>query len=430
MSQFEPEFQQAASQIEKSIQPYLKQHPEIVESGILDRIKMPDRIIQFKVTWMDDNNKLRVNTGYRVQFNNAIGPYKGGIRFNKNVNLSIMKFLAYEQVFKNALTGLPMGGAKGGADFDPSDKSPGEIMRFTQAFMDELVKHIGPTLDVPAGDLGVGHQEIGYMMGHYKKLTGRSEGVFTGKPVVGGGSVNRTEATGYGLLYIMERALVDLDEKLEGKKVLVSGSGNVGLHAAEKAADLGAIVRGISNIHGTLIDEIGLDTELIKELRQEGSHNLEKYVETYPHAEFFPDNKHIYTETCDMFLFCATQNEAGLDEVKTLIEKGCRFIGEGANMPLSNEAQDYLLEKGILYIPGKAANAGGVSVSLFEMSQNATFLPWTASEVDKRLRQVMNHIYVTISETAKEYGAPNNFVLGANVAGFKKVVESMNLQGY
>lgn len=430
MSQFEPEFNQAVEEIEKSIQPYLDQHPEIVQSGILDRLKVPDRSIIFKVTWMDDNNQLQVNTGYRVQFNNCLGPYKGGIRFDASVNLSIMKFLAYEQIFKNALTGLPMGGGKGGSDFNPRDKSEGEIQRFCQAYMTELVKYIGPNMDIPAGDIGVRAREIGFMLGQYKRLTGLSDGVLTGKPLTSGGSRLRPEATGYGLLYILEYAMDDFDASIQGQRVLISGAGNVGLHAAEKAAQLGAKVIGISDINGVLFDEVGLDIPLLKALKFDDNKELYDYVDIYPHSSYVNDRNKIYYQETDIFLFCATQNEASLDEVKALIESGCKFMAEGANMPLTNEAQDYVLESGILYLPGKAANAGGVSVSLMEMSQNATFLPWQNHEVDLQLKHIMEDIYDLISKTAKEYNQPHNFVLGANIAGFRKVVEAMKQQGF
>ncbi len=430
MSKYEPEFQQAVEEIEKSIQPYLDQHPEIVESGIVERLKVPDRSIIFKVTWMDDNNKLQVNTGYRVQFNNSIGPYKGGIRFHPTVNLSIMKFLAYEQIFKNALTGLPMGGGKGGSDFDPKGKSVAEIMRFCQAYMIELSKYLGPNMDVPAGDIGVGQREVGFMLGQYKRLTGLSNGVLTGKPLSSGGSILRPEATGYGLLYILEYAMDDFNESISEKEVLVSGAGNVGMHAAEKAAQLGAKVVGISNVSGTLLDEVGLDIPLLKKIAYEEDGDISDYVTVYPHAKYYPDNKQIYQQKCDIFLFCATQNEADESDVRILLDNGCQFMAEGANMPLTNEAQDLVLASDILYLPGKAANAGGVSVSLMEMSQNSSFMPWFAHEVDRHLRNIMENIYNTISKTAKEYNQPRNFVLGANIAGFKKVVDAMNQQGF
>lgn len=426
---FEPEFKQAVDEIYKSIQPYLDQHPEIKESGLLDRLVIPDRCIIFRVTWMDDQNRLQVNTGYRVQFNNALGPYKGGLRFTPNVNLSIMKFLAFEQVFKNALTNLGMGGAKGGSDFNPKGKSEGEIQRFCQAYMSELYKYIGPRMDVPAGDMGVGAREIGYMVGAYKQLTGNSEGFITGKPLLSGGSLIRPEATGYGLLYFVDRALHDHNESIERKTVCVSGTGNVGIHAAEKAVALGAKVIGTNNITGTLIDEVGIDVPLLKRMVYINKEPLQNYLNVYPDAVFIEDTKALYQQKCDVMLFCATQNEADEQEVKTLIDNGCICMGEGANMPLTSAAMDYVAKSGIIHLPGKAANAGGVAVSLMEMSQNATYMPWSSGEVDHQLRDVMMSIYDDVAKTAKEYGQPDNYVLGANITAFRRIVEVMRQQG-
>lgn len=429
MTVLEPEFQQAVDEVYSSIQPYLDKHPEVKESGILERLMIPDRSIIFRVTWMDDNHQLQVNTGYRVQFNNALGPYKGGLRFNPNVNLSIMKFLAFEQIFKNALTNLGIGGAKGGSDFNPKGKSDGEILRFCQAYMNELYRYLGPNIDVPAGDMGVTAREIGYLFGHYKTLSHAFEGIITSKPLISGGSLLRPEATGYGLLYFVERALGDKGDSLEGKRVLVSGSGNVGLHAAEKAMQLGAHVVAISDVDGTLIDEVGLDINVLKRIKIKERGTLSDYRNVYKDATYIPDNTRLYYQKCDVMLFCATQNEADVPEVEALIENGCILIAEGANMPLTNEAIKVVLDSQLTYLPGKAANAGGVGVSLMEMSQNATFMPWSEAEVDRQLKKMMMRIYDDISDTAKEYGDKGNFVLGANITAFKRVVEAMNQQG-
>lgn len=429
MKPHEPEFQQAIDEVFRSIKPLLDQHPEIQESGILERIVVPDRCFIFRVTWMDDNGRRQVNTGYRVQFNNALGVYKGGTRFTPNLNLSIVKFLAFEQTFKNALTNLGMGGAKGGADFDPKGKSDGEIQRFCQAYMNELYKYIGPTSDVPGGDMGVGAREIGYMVGQYKQLSGSAESIFTGKPLLSGGSLLRPEATGYGLLYFVERCLMDHDETFENKNVLVSGAGNVGIHAAEKAEALGCKVIGISDKEGTLIDRSGLDINHLKKVNILQRLPLEDYLETHQDATYIPDSKRLYQEPCDIMLFCATENEADVEDVKALIDNGCKLMAEGANMPLTNEALAYVHEKKVIHLPGKAANAGGVATSLMEMSQNATFMPWPKGDVDNQLRHVMMTIYDEVSKAAQEFGDPHNYDMGANIASFRRVIQAMQQQG-
>lgn len=426
------EFEQAFLEVQESIEPYLEKHPELVKEKLMDRIRIPDRVIMFKVTWMDDNNQLQVNTGYRVQFNNALGTYKGGFRFHPNVNLDVMKFLAFEQIFKNALTGLDIGGAKGGSDFDPKGKSEGEIQRFCQAFMSQVYTYIGPDMDVPAGDMGVGAREIGYMIGEYKRLTHRSNGFITGKPQNLMGSLLRPEATGYGLCYITERAMKGQGHVMKGKRVLVSGAGNVGLHAAEKAAAMGAIVVGMSSSAGAIYDPNGLDIEEVKRQRIETNDHICAYAEHHPGAQCLLESKALFTKPCDVMLFCATQNEADIDDVKVLYENGCRVFGEGANMPLTLEATNFMLEHQdqLIYLPGKAANAGGVAVSALEMSQNAGRVKWTSEEVDALLQNIMNNIYEEISFTAKQYNQPNNFVLGANITAFDKVVQAMKQQGY
>lgn len=425
----QPEFFQAVQEVFSSLSCAVDQDPSLTKAGIFERLIEPDRIITFRVNWTDDAGNVQVNRGYRVQYNNAIGPYKGGIRFNPTVNLSIMKFLAFEQVFKNSLTGLPMGGGKGGSDFDPRGKSDKEIMRFCQSFMFELAKYIGADTDVPAGDMGVGSREIGYMYGQYKRLTNVHTGVLTGKALHSGGSLARPEATGYGLCYYTEKMLNDKGESFNGKKVLVSGAGNVATYANQKATQLGATVIGMSDITGTIYDENGIDYKIIKKLAEEERATVAKYCEYVPTATFTPDPKNLWKIKADIALPCATQNEIDVNDAAKLIENGVFAVAEGANMPSTLDAIHLFQEKGILFGPAKAANAGGVATSGLEMSQNSQRLSWTFEEVDAKLKQIMENIYFTTAKTAKDFDQEGNLVLGANIAGFKKVADAMKWQG-
>jgi glutamate dehydrogenase (NADP+) len=426
----QPEFLQAVEEFFGSMEFIVEQDPKIQAQSILERMVVPERSISFRVAWVDDHGKIQVNTGYRVQFNSAIGPYKGGIRFAPNVNESVMKFLGFEQTFKNSLTGLPMGGGKGGSDFDPRGKSDGEIMRFCQSFMTELYRHIGSNTDVPAGDLGVGAREIGYMYGMYHKLQNESTGTFTGKGLSYGGSLGRKEATGSGLLYFVQEMMKAFrKDTLEGKRLIVSGSGKVGKHAAVKAHELGAKVVAISDINGFIHDKNGLDVPLIDILSEEKGECTLEYKKRHPEVEFTPDPKKMWFTTCDIALPCATQNEIYLDHAEALVKNGCYLVAEGANMPTTLEATQFLIGKGILFAPGKAANAGGVAVSGLEMSQNAQHLSWSAKDVDNRLKGIMEDIFRKCHETAAKYGQPQNLVLGANIAGFLKVYDAMMAQG-
>ena len=426
----EPEFINAVEEFFDSMDYIVETDKNIEKLGILERLVVPERVFQFRVPWVDDNGKVHVNTGYRVQFNSAIGPYKGGMRFHPSVNLSILKFLAFEQTFKNSLTGLPMGGGKGGADFDPRGKSDGEIMRFCQSFMAELYPFLGPDTDVPAGDLGFGAREVGYMYGMYKKLKHENTGMFTGKGLSYGGSKGRTEATGYGLLYFVKEMLQCFKgETLEGKKVIVSGSGKVAKYAALKAKEFGATVVAMSDINGWISDPNGLDVDFIKEVSELNGECTKPYVEKYPNV-LHGDNTHdIWKVPCDIALPCATQNEINLDDAKALKANGCYMLVEGANMPTALNAIHYLEENGVLFAPGKASNAGGVAVSGLEMSQNAMHLSWTYEEVDEKLQGIMKNIFKMCYETAAKYGQPTNISLGANIAGFLKVYDAMKLQG-
>ncbi|WBY64740.1 MAG: hypothetical protein ACFWUD_08650 [Thermocaproicibacter melissae] len=424
----QPEFIQAASVVLKSLEPVVESNPKYQKAGILERITEPDRQIMFRVAWTDDAGRVQVNRGYRVQFNNAIGPYKGGLRFHPSVNLSIIKFLGFEQVFKNSLTGLPIGGGKGGSDFDPKGKSDREIMAFCQSFMTELYRHIGPDVDVPAGDIGVGGREIGYLYGQYKRITNHYEGVLTGKGIPYGGSLARTEATGYGLLYFLEAMLKANGKSLEGKTVVISGAGNVAIYACEKAQQLGAKVVTLCDSNGWIYDPDGIDLAAVKEIKEVRRARIREYVNDHPHAEYH-EGHGVWSVPCDIALPCATQNELGLEDVKELVKNGCFAVAEGANMPTTIEAEKYLQENGVLYAPGKASNAGGVAVSALEMSQNSQRLSWTFEEVDNKLKQIMNGIFNNVSSAAKEYGMPNNYVAGANIAGFLKVADAMVSQG-
>ncbi len=424
------EFLQAVEEFFGSMELLVEQDPNIEKNSILERIVVPERTIAFRVTWTDDKGIIHVNNGYRVQFNSAIGPYKGGIRFSPTVNESIMKFLGFEQTFKNSLTGLPMGGAKGGADFDPRGRSDKEIERFCQSFIAELSRHIGPNRDVPAGDLGVGAREIGYMYGMYKKMNNEFTGTFTGKGISFGGSLGRKEATGYGLLYFVQQMHKAFrNDTLVGKRVIISGSGKVGKHAAVKANSLGAKLVAISDINGFIHDPKGLDVELIDRLSEEKGECTLEYKRMYPHVEFKPDPKQMWFTPCDIALPCATQNEIYIEHAEALVKNGCYLVAEGANMPTTLEATKYLIEKGILFAPGKAANAGGVAVSGLEMSQNAQHICWTFEEVDNKLKAIMESIFQKCHETASKFGQPQNLVLGANIAGFLKVYDAMIAEG-
>ncbi|MBO4540851.1 MAG: NADP-specific glutamate dehydrogenase, partial [Bacilli bacterium] len=391
---------------------------------------VPERIIQIRVPWVDDQGKIQVNTGYRVQFNSAIGPYKGGMRFDKSVNLSILKFLGFEQTFKNSLTGLPMGGGKGGSDFDPRGKSDGEVMRFCQSFMAELYRHIGPDTDVPAGDLGFGAREIGYMFGYYKKLKNEWSGVFTGKNISYGGSLYRPEATGYGLLYFVEEMLrTYFQDDIKGKKVIISGSGKVGSMAAKKAKELGAIVVGMSDINGCVYDPDGLDVDEIIELAKAKGEFFHDYQKKHPNVKASPISRDLWNVPCDIALPCATQGEINLENAKQLKKNGCYLVAEGANMPCDLEAIRFFNSNDVIFSPGKASNAGGVAVSGLEMSQNAMHLSWSAEEVDEKLKGIMKNIFQQCYETASKYNQPKNLALGANIAGFLTVSDAMLAQG-
>ena len=429
-NQGEKEFLQAAREIFDSLRPVFLKHPEYIHNGILERITEPDRVITFRVAWEDDTGKVQVNRGFRVQFNNSLGPYKGGIRFHPTVNSSIMKFLAFEQTFKNALTGQPIGAGKGGSDFNPKGKSEREIMRFTQSFITELSKYIGPDMDVPAGDIGVGKREIGYMFGQYNRLRGGYEaGVFTGKDPNHGGSLGRKEATGYGTVYFVEEMLKAINDSFEGKKVVVSGSGNVAIYAMEKAVELGAIVLACSDSTGYIYDPQGIDVETIKQLKELDSKRIKEYTKTHPNAVYHDGCTDIWSVACDIALPCATQNEIEKEDAILLIENGVKAVGEGANMPCTEDAILSFQAKGVLFAPAKAANAGGVAVSAMEMSQNSMRLSWTVEEVDEKLKKVMKNIYTSCYNAAESYGHPGNLVIGANIAGFLKVADAMVAHG-
>ncbi len=424
------EFLQAAEEIFISLVPVFAQHPEYIKANILSRIVEPDRIISFRVAWQDDNNQVQVNRGYRVQYSNVMGPYKGGLRFHPSVNESIIKFLGFEQIFKNALTGQPIGGGKGGSNFDPKGKSDSEIMRFCQAFMTELYRHIGPDVDVPAGDIGVGAREVGYLWGQYKRLTKANEsGVLTGKTPGYGGSLARKEATGYGTVYFVNEMLKDANDSFEGKTVVVSGSGNVSTYAIEKAQQYGAKVVACSDSSGYIYDPEGLDLDAIKEIKEVKGDRISTYVNYRPNATFTEGCTGIWTIPCDIALPCATQNEINGESARTLISNGVKAIGEGANMPSDLEAINEFLEAGVLFGPAKAANAGGVAVSALEMAQDSSRVFWSFEEVDAKLHQIMKNIYTDSKAAAEKYGFPGNLVVGANIAGFIKVADGMLSEG-
>jgi glutamate dehydrogenase (NADP+) len=426
----EKEFIQAVEEVFKSLEPVIEKHPEYVEANILDRIAEPERQIAFRVPWVDDEGNIQVNRGFRVQFNGAIGPYKGGLRFHPSVYIGIVKFLGFEQIFKNSLSGLPIGGGKGGADFNPKGKSDAEVMRFCQSFMTELYKHIGPDVDVPAGDIGVGGREIGYLYGHYRRIKGVFEnGVLTGKGLQYGGSLVRTEATGFGLIYFVEEMLKANDNSFEGKDVIISGSGNVAIYAHMKATELGANIIGMSDSSGYVIDRTGIDLDLVREIKEVNRGRIKEYLETYPEATYVADCKGIWDNKCDIALPCATQNDITMDSAKKIVENGVIAVGEGANMPTTNEALEYLQENDVLIAPAKAANAGGVSVSALEMAQNSMRYSWSFEEVDEKLKNIMINIHESASEASKEYGFGYDLVAGANIAGFKKVADAMIAQG-
>ena len=425
----EPEFHQAVREVLNSLRPVVEEHEDAFRrDALLERLVNPERQIKFRVPWIDDKGQVHVNTGYRVQFSSAIGPYKGGLRLHPSVNLGIIKFLGFEQIFKNSLTGLPIGGAKGGADFDPKGKSDREVMSFCQSFMSELCKYIGADTDVPAGDIGTGAREIGYLFGEYKKLRGLFEGALTGKGLSFGGSLARTEATGYGLLYITEEMLKDHGYDIAGKTVVVSGSGNVAIYAMEKAQQLGAKVVTCSDSTGWVYDPDGIDVEAIKQIKERDRRRLTEYKNYRPNSEYRP-GRGVWQIPCDVALPCATQNELTLEDAKQLVRSGVLAVAEGANMPTTSEATEFLLESGVLFLPGKAANAGGVATSALEMSQNSERLHWTFEEVDSHLREIMIELYHHIDAAAKRYGKDGNYVDGANIAGFEKVMDAMISQG-
>ena len=425
----EPEFHQAVREVLESLRVVIEENEEeFKKNALLERLANPERQFKFRVPWIDDNGQVQVNTGYRVQFNSAIGPYKGGLRFHPSVNLGIIKFLGFEQIFKNSLTGLPIGGGKGGSDFDPKGKSDREVMAFCQSFMTELCKYIGADTDVPAGDIGVGGREIGFLFGQYKRIKGLYEGVLTGKGLTFGGSLARTEATGYGLLYFTNAMLKANDIDIAGKTIAVSGAGNVAIYAIQKAQQLGGKPVTCSDSTGWIYDPEGIDVELLKEVKEVRRERLTAYAEARPSAEYH-EGKGVWTVKCDIALPCATQNELQLEDAKTLVANGVLAVAEGANMPTTIEATEYLQENDVLFAPGKASNAGGVATSALEMSQNSQRLAWTFDEVDAKLQQIMENIFADAADAADEYGLGKNYVAGANIAGFKKVVDAMNAQG-
>ena len=425
----EPEFHQAVREVLSSLKPVIEKHPEYEKNAILERIVEPDRLVTFKVPWVDDKGEYHVNRGFRVQFNNAIGPYKGGLRLHPSVYQGIIKFLGFEQCFKNSLTGLPIGGGKGGSDFDPKGKSDREIMAFCQSFMTELYRYIGADVDVPAGDIGVGAREIGYLYGQYKRITGLYEGVLTGKGLTYGGSLARKEATGFGLVYFTREMLASKGESFQGKTVVVSGSGNVAIYANQKATQLGGKVIAMSDSNGYIVDENGIDLDAVKQIKEVRRGRIKEYVADHPTATYHEGSKGIWTVKCDIALPCATQNELDLDGAKALVANGVFAVAEGANMPSTLEATEYFQEHGVLFGPAKAANAGGVATSALEMSQNSMRLSWTFEEVDAKLNDIMVGIYNNASKAAEECGMPGNLVVGANVAGFLKIADAMMAQG-
>lgn len=424
----EPEFIQAATEVLTSLEPVIQANPQYEANGILERITEPERQIIFRVPWVDDKGKVQVNRAFRVQFNSAIGPYKGGLRLHPSVNLGIIKFLGFEQIFKNSLTGLPIGGGKGGSDFDPKGKSDREVMAFCQSFMTELQRHIGPDTDVPAGDIGTGAREIGYMFGQYKRLRNAFEGVLTGKGLSYGGSLARTEATGYGLLYFTSAMLKKNGFDMKDKTVVISGSGNVAIYAAEKAYAMGAKVVTMSDSAGWIYDSEGIDLAAIKEIKEVNRQRLTEYKKYRPNAEYH-EGRGVWGVKCDVALPCATQNELHLEDAKALVANGVIAVAEGANMPTTLDATEYLIDNGVLFGPGKAANAGGVATSALEMSQNSARLAWSFEEVDSKLQSIMEDIFANADAAAETYGSPKNYVVGANIAGFVKVADTMLAQG-
>ncbi|RKI94829.1 NADP-specific glutamate dehydrogenase [bacterium D16-34] len=424
----QPEFIQAVTEVLTSLEPVINAHPEYEEASLLERLVEPERVIMFRVPWVDDNGKVQVNRGFRVQFNSCIGPYKGGLRLHPSVNLGIIKFLGFEQIFKNSLTTLPMGGGKGGCDFDPKGKSDAEVMRFCQSFMTELCRHIGADTDVPAGDIGTGAREIGYMFGQYKRIKNVWEGVLTGKGLSFGGSLARTEATGYGLVYFVQEYLNCHDDSFEGKTVAVSGSGNVAIYATEKAQQLGAKVVTLSDSTGWIYDPAGIDVDLVKQIKEVERGRISEYAKRRDGVEYH-DGRGVWSVKVDIALPCATQNELHLEDAQQLVANGAKIVAEGANMPTTMDATEYLMDNGVVFMPGKAANAGGVATSGLEMSQNSERLSWTFEEVDEKLHNIMKNIYHAADDAAKEYGVEGNYVMGANIAGFKKLADAMMAQG-
>ena len=425
----EPEFHQAVKEVLDSLKVVIdKNEEEYRKLSILERLVEPERIISFKVPWIDDNGTVQVNKGYRVQFNSAIGPYKGGLRFHPSVNQGILKFLGFEQIFKNSLTGLPIGGGKGGSNFDPKGKSDREVMAFCQSFMTELCKYIGADTDVPAGDIGVGGREIGYLFGQYKRIRGLYEGVLTGKGLSFGGSLIRTEATGYGVVYMFNEIAKAHNDSVAGKTIVVTGSGNVAIYAVEKATQLGAKVVAMNDSNGYIYDPNGINLDVVKDIKEVKRGRIKEYADRVEGATY-TEGLGIWNIKCDIYLPCATQNELGLDGAKTLVANGCKYVVEGANMPTTLDATTYLQENGVLFMPGKAANAGGVATSALEMSQNSMRLSWTREEVDEKLHNIMIDIFHKADDAAKRYGMEDNYVVGANIAGFEKVVDAMKAQG-
>ena len=424
----QPEFIQAVTEVMQSLEPVVEAHPEYEKAGLLERIVEPERVVIFRVPWVDDNGNVQVNRAFRVQFNSAIGPYKGGLRFHPSVNLGIIKFLGFEQIFKNSLTTLPMGGGKGGCDFDPKGKSDMEVMRFCQSFMTELQRYIGADTDVPAGDIGVGGREIGFMFGQYKRIKDVFEGVLTGKGLSFGGSLARTEATGYGLVYIAQEYLKSKGDSFEGKTVCISGSGNVAIYATQKAQQLGATVVTLSDSTGWIHDPNGIDVDLVKQIKEVERGRISEYAARREGVEYH-EGRGVWSIQCDIALPCATQNEVFMDDAEDLVKGGCKLLAEGANMPTTIEATEYLQDHGVCFIPGKAANAGGVATSGLEMSQNSERLSWSFEEVDEKLKGIMVNIFHAIDDAAKRYGHEGDYVMGANIAGFEKVADAMMAEG-
>ena len=426
---YEPEFIQTATEILRCLNVLFERHPEFKEAKILERFLEPERVVMFRVPWVDDNGEVQVNRGFRVQFNSALGPYKGGLRFHETVNLSVLKLLGLEQILKNSLTGMSIGGAKGGSDFNPKGRSDAEVMRFCQSFMTELKNYIGPDIDVPAGDIGVGLREVGYMFGQYNRIANRHNCVLTGSGIEYGGSLVRREATGYGLIYILEEALNARGEVLEGKKIIVSGSGNVAIYAAEKAIQLGATVIAMSDSKGYIYDENGISIPFVKHIKEEERKCIHEYLNDFPDAIYKEGSSGLWSIKCDIALPCATQNELNEESARKLIDNGVKYVAEGANKPSTPEATKLFLKSGLMFLPGKAANAGGVTTSVLEMAQRSSNMHWSFDEVDLRLKRNMVNIYRNIDKMAKEYGFEGNYVVGANIAGFLKVAKAMMAQG-